>query len=1261
MQYELCQLHLRLLNYALTRGHSYVRWQQVINSMLWKEHGNHKIHRTRVIHLFEADYNLALSLKWREALFQAERTGLLYKGQYGSRPRKSAYDPVLLEVLQTEVSRITRKSMVMMNFDATSCYDRILPSLANLASRKFGVPPTVAQMNVTTLENTSYRLRTGLGVSSTGYSHCDDYPIYGIGQGAGNASQTWNFLSSVLLQCHEDQVEGAKYESPDKTEHVSLPMVGFVDDNNGQCNQFHSDKPVPIEDLVAQARHEITTWNSLLRASGGALELSKCTYQIMAWGFTVAGAPILKGGKFGPEIYVPDDDHPGRQLLIPQLSAHSAHKTLGHYISPAGTNKKQLEVLKERSDGVASTLMASGLSRSETWTYYFSTYLPSVGYSLPMQHFGQKELNQVQSKALNCIIARCGFNRHTHRAIIFGSTRYGGANFRHLYTMQGAGQLQVFLRFWRLPSTQAGQLLRISVAWLQVATGVSFSVFQDVSTSITYSDSLWLMSIREYLNTIGGQMELSPNYVPRMARENDSFIMDLILASNWFNARELKALNWCRLYLQAVFISDVSNVHGTHIDMNMYKGIVGHDKSSITLMHQFVQDRPSNRSWSLWRKATLLWSTEHGKLRTSLGPWCHHQTGSHRRVWPCHYGGGILYTRLHLDHKKYQVWTLTEGSTTHRVAGNIINATEIPTDAYPVEARRQFPVGFRVLAMTTSQQAPATVESHYNDATEYFLSFETWESELLGATKIAVDAQSVIDTLQSSCVLACDGSVNSYEAGSFGWTLSNLNGQRCATNNGPVRGSRITSYRAEGHGILSATRFLARIHDFTHTNTTPMTVKIVCDNISMVRNVKKFLRLLEDQDSLEVPGGDQHFTLQPLQPEWDVLNEVWHTIKDWSGLTIAHVKGHQDTITPAESLSLEATLNVEADALAGQYLRQHPTPLHRCHLFPHTHVHLHLDGHTITYRHALRIRNADSDANMIRYLKEKYQWNDATFERINWNVHGKAIRSQRHRKTHITKLVHDILPTNRVQHRWNPQHSNKCALCQREEETRDHLMQCDSAAVWRSKCLRTIGMKCEGLRTHKGLESVLIRGLLAIFQGHNTLTVGEGYSQELTTLIYSQNAIGWSQLFNGRWSTQWSIIQGSFMGDDVTQHRSPMGDRWNVALIQDLWALWYELWDSRNAAVHGVDEGSRRASQMEMLKRRMRNVYAQQNRVEPSVAPVFNIPMEERLARGLVYVQNWLAIHESLVHNSVTRATARAIRGMRSLRLYFPGHIDDPG
>lgn len=62
-QSEILRVHLTLMNYALERGYSYRRWQTVANSVLFKEPGNIRIHRTRTIHIYEADYNLMLCLK----------------------------------------------------------------------------------------------------------------------------------------------------------------------------------------------------------------------------------------------------------------------------------------------------------------------------------------------------------------------------------------------------------------------------------------------------------------------------------------------------------------------------------------------------------------------------------------------------------------------------------------------------------------------------------------------------------------------------------------------------------------------------------------------------------------------------------------------------------------------------------------------------------------------------------------------------------------------------------------------------------------------------------------------------------------------------------------------------------------------------------------------------------------------------------------------------------------------------------------------
>ena len=145
----------------------------------------------------------------------------------------------------------------------------------------------------------------------------------------------------------------------------------------------------------------------------------------------------------------------------------------------------------------------------------------------------------------------------------------GGANFRHLYSIQGAGQIQTFLRHWRAPTTQAGKLLRISVAWFQLETGISRPVFADVDTPVEYSGSKWLLSIRTFLQHVGGSFTLTPTFVPSRRRLHDKFIMDEIIDSNQFSARDIRLINLCRLYLQATFLSDLTNATGTHLDQHL--------------------------------------------------------------------------------------------------------------------------------------------------------------------------------------------------------------------------------------------------------------------------------------------------------------------------------------------------------------------------------------------------------------------------------------------------------------------------------------------------------------------------------------------------------------------------------------------------------------------------------------------------------------------------------------------------------------------
>jgi hypothetical protein len=242
-----------------------------------------------------------LGIKWRVALYQSEALQQLNDGQYGSRPRRNAVDPVMIEELQYEISRLSRRMFLQTNYDASACYDRIIPNLAMLASRRFGVAKEATQSNASTLFNAKYHIRTDLGLSDSYYSHGLDQPIYGTGQGSGNSPMIWCFLSSLLYDCYDIRAQPARYCSPDWSNKCEVSMIGFVDDSNGQVNSFYeNESPSTLQAMMRKARANANEWSLLLQATGGALELTKCSYHVAFWKFSIQGAPVLSN--VGTEI-----------------------------------------------------------------------------------------------------------------------------------------------------------------------------------------------------------------------------------------------------------------------------------------------------------------------------------------------------------------------------------------------------------------------------------------------------------------------------------------------------------------------------------------------------------------------------------------------------------------------------------------------------------------------------------------------------------------------------------------------------------------------------------------------------------------------------------------------------------------------------------------------------------------------------------------------------------------------------------------------
>ncbi len=204
--------------------------------------------------------------------------------------------------------------------------------------------------------------------------------------------------------------------------------------------------------------------------------------------------------------------------------------------------------------------------------------------------------------------------------MVYGHESQYGLGIPHLYDLQGFQHLSALMKFTSTKN-HMGDLLQHAYEALQVELGIPGEIFQDYDPIIWNSISTpswlgqtWSYASKQDIDICTGIPSLQPQC------EHNMFLM-IAMGKVGYTGKKLLLLNGCRLWLQVVTLSDITNGDGMELDHHILQG--NNWRQNPKRMRWPWQKKPPLSSWVLWKEAILkaIPTTNGKQLTYPLGRW----------------------------------------------------------------------------------------------------------------------------------------------------------------------------------------------------------------------------------------------------------------------------------------------------------------------------------------------------------------------------------------------------------------------------------------------------------------------------------------------------------------------------------------------------------------------------------------------------------------------------------------------------------------
>ena len=1147
----IARVHAFFMWAAFEMGFTYERWENSWHCMI-KKLQQPLLPKLRIVQLFEGDFNAGLKYLIGKKLMKHMNDKDLHDPEtFGSRTGKTAPEALTNLQLLFDHNRIWRLPTAILFNDANGCYDRIVPTLCEMAMRARGCPKGIAKCHTLTQKGMKHRIRIATGVSKglITFDETEEQVNDGqnivtlkgktgrIGQGGGAGPMAWIAVIDIMLEAYRKLCPGALSEDPLMLYTICYWLISYVDDNTIVIG--FNDNTTQTE-ILNTLEKNLGSWRRLLQLTGGDIDVAKSKWCAMRWTYCKNwGTEKIETAKdFKGKIGMENTEGGERTTqYLGRLEPNQAERVLGVRLPLDGNMREEFKFRCQQVSEFSSKIRDAPLTHHDAWIIYESRYRAIIRYPLPVSMFSNKQCHTIQKPFINAILPKMGINRHTPRAVIYGPKSLGGLEIMDLRIEQAAIQWHTTRGHLRR-SDRAGKGIRITANDTQVETG-SCTPFYDLDPVVcdyVTSNTRW-----RYLWELTHRLELRINvyqgWTPSTVYEGDRNIMDtamqdqILLSSKW---NLLHHVNRCRIYTRAFFISDLTK-DGANIHLPFLEGSERRENRRIRIPDIRC---PTTNQWKTWKSFIF---------RNFLSP------------------GIRINPILMLGNREYEPPSLPESET------NIL--LRIPVEG--------------LCLRDIISKVPANLQP------------------MIGEVSIPTDDGLRISEaiVAGNCVGASDGSlICNYDRtrGGHGYCLIDRNEEHEHLQGwGPSPDSDDMSSMTTEHygliGLLVTIHILCKKYKLRREECFDE-ITIFIDNQTVISRGKERQELINLSD-YSVPDQDL----------WQVTTDLIDALP--VEIKLKWVKGHQDTNTHGDKIygpfKCDVMLNIIVDELAGKGTKLGEERITKKNVLS-TEVLSLYDKNEVQVSNLRNYMVQKVNGKELKdYMMRRKGWTEEDLGLIEWEGVESMLRSVRpQKKAQLIKLMHNWQNTGRQKGKFRDAriklHSNEpltpteeeryCHFCPdgcKQEETDLHYLNCPAphAMERRRICIQKVLRRLKNLRTYEGITSILSYVLTSISNNEEMDFDWEDLHRDgdmsLIIAIEGQKRIGWNCLCQGFYHTEWARVQRKHykrLGKDT---RVLNIRRWKKMFSTILTDFSIDCWKLRNESIHGQEKDVSRKIQKE--------------------------------------------------------------------------------